>query len=181
MYKKVNTSEELTIYNNIWMECWEEKGYEIDFYDGVAERFLISNSSGVYVGTIEVKEYTLNEENEINTVYPFHELDYLKENMLQTIEVDKAAILKEHRSENLHTIIKVIGDYAMKHKTIYCVGLFEEAFFTSLRDVYKIPIIAVGDPFFYKGDDVIPTLINLKEVFLNIDKYSWLLKIPELK
>jgi len=48
-------------------------------------------------------------------------------------------------------------------------------FYKALRNVYKIPLKAVGEKIYYKGDYVIPALINPKEIYQNKKNYCWIL------
>jgi hypothetical protein len=174
MFKKVETPEELTLFNNIWMGCWLEKGYEFEFYTGPADRFLIQDPSSTFVGTIEFKTYSHHQENNINSVYPFHLIDLIKNSENQTIEIDKVAILKEYRGKNLDRLLTLFAHYSEINQIKYCVVLLERVFFKALKSVYKIPVDAVGEKFYYKGDFVVPAIIYAEKMYQEKEKYQWL-------
>jgi hypothetical protein len=179
MYKKVETPEDLEDFNGIWMECWQEKGYDFEFNAHQSDRFLIKDSSEVWVGTVELQPYTLDEGTEINQAYPFNHLSLLKEDMLHTIIIDKVAILKEYRGKNLDMLLSVVIHHAELHNQKYCVALLERLFYKALRYVYKVPFEMVGEKRFYKGDHVIPSVINLHEIYTNKEQFDWLVDVSE--
>ncbi|WP_102692234.1 hypothetical protein [Rummeliibacillus pycnus] len=175
MYIKVDSVALLNDYNQIWMECWLEKGYGLENDKIPADRYIITDTQNHKVGSIEFKPYSLDITNNINKVYPFYKIESLKNNPNSVVEVDKVAILKQYRGKNLERLLTVFINYAESHNINYCVALLERVFYKALKNVYKIPIKAVGEKIYYKGDYVIPTIVNPREVYQNREKYSWLL------
>ncbi|KAB7707422.1 hypothetical protein F9802_06625 [Bacillus aerolatus] len=176
MYKIVENLEEANVFNQIWMECWLEKGFEFEFSKGLTELLLIKNQNNMNVGTIEVKSYNLKEKNNINQVFPFYKLKTIQQYVDQTAELDKAAILKEHRGENLDRLITSLAHFAEQKEIKYCVALLEGVFCKALRRVYKMPMEVVGEKIFYKGDYVIPAIIHIEKLYKDKKDYSWLMK-----
>lgn len=175
MYIKVNSLALLNKFNEIWMECWLEKGYGLENHNGSSDRYLITGSKDQKIGTIEFKPYTLNPNNNINTVYPFHLIESIINEPNSVIEIDKVAILKQFRGKNLEKLIRLFVNYSEYHSIIYCVVLLERMFYKALKNVYKIPLEPVSEKIYYKGDYVIPSILYPKEIYQNKEKYPWLL------
>ncbi|MCT8137637.1 hypothetical protein H1D32_07655 [Anaerobacillus sp. CMMVII] len=181
IYIKVSTVADLNSFNQIWMECWLEKGYMLDLSSTEADQFIIRNSEKHHIGTIEFKPYYPTKENYINTVFPFHKIDHLARNPEKVREIDKVSILKQHRGKNLERLISLFVGYSEVYKIESCVGLFERVFFKALKNFYKIPVEAVGEPFYYKGDYVIPGVVYPNLIYTEKQRFPWLLSVnPEL-
>lgn len=175
MYKKVETMADLNTYNQIWMDCWLEKGYMLDPNFDDTDRFIILNTENKEIGTIEFKPYYPTLQNYINTVFPFHEIDKLESNPMKVIEIDKVAILRKFRGKNLERLLSLFVHYTEYHQITYCVVLLERVFYRALRNVYKIPVESVSDQMYYKGDYVIPAIIHASEVYTKKENYSWII------
>ncbi|MGX2960657.1 hypothetical protein JNUCC23_15490 [Peribacillus sp. JNUCC 23] len=174
MYIKVDSLALYNQFNNIWIECWLEKGYGLEMEDGPADRYLITDSKDQKVGTIEFKPYLLEPNHNINTVYPFHLIESIKNNPESVIEIDKVAILKQFRGRNLERLLSVFVHYSEQHEISYCVALLERVFYKALRTIYKFPVKSVGEQIYYKGDYVIPAVIYPKDLYQHKEKYPWL-------
>ncbi|MEH7076473.1 hypothetical protein [Neobacillus drentensis] len=175
MYLKVDSLALLNSFNQIWMECWLEKGYVLENENGTSDRYIITDTKDQRVGTIEFKPYSLGLDNNINSVFPFYEIEDIAKNPQSVIEIDKVAILKQYRGKNLDRLLSVFVHYSEKHQISHCVVLLERMFYKALRNVYKIPLQAVGDKIYYKGDYVIPAIIYPQEIYQNKSHYSWVL------
>lgn len=173
MYIKVDSLALLNDFNQIWMECWLEKGYGLEFGNVPTDRYIITDSDDQKIGTIEFKQYNLDPNNNINTVFPFQQIECIQQDPNAVIEIDKVAILKQHRGKNLERLIRLFTEYTEEHHIDYCVVLLERVFFKALKNVYKIPLEAVSEKIYYKGDYVVPSIIYSKEVYQNKEKYSW--------
>lgn len=182
MYMKVDSFALLNEFNQIWMECWVEKGYGFEMSEMDADRFLIIDPNEQKVGTIEFKQYSLNPANNINSVFPFHELEKIKSLKSEHImEIDKVAILKNHRGKNLERLLTLYVEYAQSRQISHCVVLLERLFYRALKTVYKIPLETVGEKIYYKGDYVIPSILYPREIYENKDNYSWLIRPTDIK
>jgi hypothetical protein len=168
----------LNTFNQIWMECWLEKGYMLDLSSEIADQFIIRDSEKRNIGTIEFKTY--DPTSYINTVFPFYKIEHLAINPAQVKEIDKVAILKQHRGKNLERLLSLFVSYTEANRVEYCVVLLERVFYKALKNVYKIPLESVGEQFYYKGDHVIPTVIYPRFIYSNKKNYPWLTYIkPE--
>lgn len=174
MYIKVETLADLNLFNEIWMECWLEKGYMLDPTFDETDRFIILDEDNREIGTIEFKPYYPTMNNYINTVFPFHELEKVEMNPMKVIEIDKVSILKKYRGKNLERLLSLFVHYTDYHQMNYCVVLLERVFYKALRHVYKIPIETVAEQMYYKGDYVIPAIIHSHEVYNHKGDYPWI-------
>ncbi|WP_099354741.1 GNAT family N-acetyltransferase [Fredinandcohnia onubensis] len=159
MYEIVDSENKLKEFNRIWMECWKEKGYEIEPVRG--EKFLFKNDK-VYVGTMELTP--------IHNDFPFKEHPSVKG---KVFEIDKLAILPEHRrSKILANILSTIYQFGIENEVTCFVALIEPKLFKALKVFYKLPVYQLGEKFWYKGDEVVPFAI-LPEDVLNEENYPW--------
>ncbi|RXJ02804.1 hypothetical protein DS745_05705 [Anaerobacillus alkaliphilus] len=181
MYVKVETIADFNIFNQIWMDCWLEKGYMLEpSLEEKSDRFILRDVEKRSIGTIEFKPYYTTFENNINNVYPFHKLQHIASNPKQVVEIDKVAILREYRGKNLERLISLYVSYTEFHKIEYCVGLVERLFYKALRNVYKVPLEAVGEQTYYKGDHVIPAVLYPSLIYKKKVNYPWLTTVkPE--
>src|SRR3569833_1407425 len=96
IYTKVKNDTQLRIFNSIWTRSWEEMGFELEFAKQ-ADRYLIKNRRAKrYVATLELKPFS-GPDSDINTVFPFWDYPYIRDNVHYVHEVDKLSILKEFR------------------------------------------------------------------------------------
>ncbi|MGX9134224.1 hypothetical protein ACWV26_07570 [Rummeliibacillus sp. JY-2-4R] len=172
MYIKVDSLALINDFNQIWVECWLEKGYGLEYGHIPSDRYIITDSENHKVGTIEFKQYTINPHNNINKVYPFQEIEIIQNDPGSVIEIDKVAILKQYRGKNLEQLISLFIQYTEKHHIKYCVVLLERVFFKALKNVYKIPVEAVSEKKYYKGDYVIPSIIYAEKVYQRKDDFD---------
>jgi hypothetical protein len=179
IFIKVETVAELNSFNQIWMECWLEKGYMLDPSSEKSDRYIILDTENRRVGTIEFKPYSETSENHINTVFPFYEIEDVALNPEKVVEIDKVAILKQYRGKNLDRLLSLFVSYTETHQIEHCVVLLERIFYKALKNVYRIPLKSVGDPIYYKGDHVIPTVIYPRVIYSSKKNYPWLDKVNE--
>lgn len=174
IYIQVETVGDLNSFNQIWMECWLEKGYMLDPTDEIVDRFIIQDIDNRNIGTIEFRQYYPTTDNDINTVFPFQKVEHLSMNSKRVIEIDKVAILKQHRGKNLERLLSLCVNYSEFYKIEYCVVLLERVFYKALKNVYKVPLEKMGDPIYYKGDHVIPTVLFPSLIYSRKELYPWL-------
>ena len=167
MYKQVKTIEERKQFNSIWERVWKEKGYEFEYFED-AQQFMFQNQQGIFTGSIEIKPYS----SYIETLYPFsHHID-ISEFTHNIREIDKVSILKESRKKSgLDSMILFLRDYAHLHGVKYYIALIEPSFYLALRMLYRLPFKKLSSKFYYKGDMVIPVIIDAEEVLLQESKY----------
>jgi hypothetical protein len=173
--EQVKSVSELEHFNHIWMEAWAEKGYDIDDSQSL-EQYLIKDDAGFFVGTVEFKRYSPTE-SEINGVFLFSCEPTIQAHKNHIVEIDKVAIMKNHRGRNLDRLLAFISLYTEKHGYRYGICLLEPLFYKALKYVYQLPIKQAGKKRYYKGDDVIPSIINLGYVNQNRFNYSWLTEV----
>ncbi|MDQ0253037.1 hypothetical protein J2S74_000409 [Evansella vedderi] len=177
MYLRVETVGELNCFNQIWMDCWLEKGYMLEPSSDNGDQFIIQNLEKENIGTIEFKPYYPSIENNINKVFPFHKIEHLANAPEKVIEIDKVAILRKHRGKNLETLLSLFVSYTEHYKKEYSLALLERVFYKALKNVYKIPLESVGDPIYYKGDHVIPTVIYPNHIYTRKESFPWLINM----
>ncbi|OCT13864.1 hypothetical protein A8709_20030 [Paenibacillus pectinilyticus] len=171
MFKKVESVLELQRFDEIWTRSWEEKGFELEYSEGKVDRYLIRNDQNDEIGSIEFKAFS--HLSEINAIFPFHHVDKIKHSRT-TIEVDKVAILNEHRGKNLDRLLSAMVCYGETNRVNYYIALIDPLLYRALRVVYKVPSEKLGEKMFYKGDYVYPVYIDVEFVYRNKDQFSWL-------
>jgi hypothetical protein len=176
LFKKVENPLELMIFNRIWMAAWEEKGYELEFTE-TADRCLVEDELGLFVGTVEFIPYVPL--NDIDQVFPFHSIEPIQNHSGKIVEIDKLALKKEYRGKNLDRLLAVISQYTEYHDYHFCIGLIEPKLFIALKKFYRLPIEELGRRMYYKGDDVIPMIIDVSYANQNKNNFPWLMKCLE--
>lgn len=174
MFKPVENELELAMFNGIWSTVWRENGYELEFEDQVLDRFIIMTEEGNCVGTSEIKPY--DRTSPINEVAPFHLHPKVIAAGGAIAEIDKIALLKSFRSKGalVSSILSSAVYCAEKRELRYFVSLLEPIFLRALKITFKVPLERVGEKVFYKGDDVIPVLFHMEEMYRNKHRYDWL-------
>ncbi|WP_336769809.1 hypothetical protein [Bacillus bombysepticus] len=56
MYTKVKTDREKEIFNRIWEDCWNEKGYALEYFQGTDQFIFWKDAQAV--GCVEIKNTT---------------------------------------------------------------------------------------------------------------------------
>ena len=175
MYKKVENELYLAIFNGIWTTVWREKGYELEFSDEVLEQNIISTKKGEFVGTAELKPYIADEHHKINEIAPFHNHPWINECNGRVAEIDKIAILRTFRGKGEHIalILSSIVHSSAQFQLKYLVSLMEPIFMRALRITFKVPLQQVGEKTFYKGDHIIPVILDVGYVIEHAEEFSW--------
>ncbi|MHA6482957.1 GNAT family N-acetyltransferase [Paenibacillus sp. strain BS8-2] len=175
MFKRVENELELAMFNGIWTTVWREKGYELEFAEQVLDRFVVLTDEGQCVGTSEIKYYD-RENSLINEIAPFGEHPKVVASEGFIAEIDKIAILGTYRRKgNLLADILSSAVYAAEKRNMdYFVSLMEPVFLRALSISFKVPLEKLGGEIFYKGDYVIPVIFDMKEMYQNKTRYSWL-------
>ncbi|MFD0620966.1 hypothetical protein ACFQZR_26355 [Paenibacillus sp. GCM10027629] len=179
MYTVVQNHSQLLEFHRIWTEVWREKGFELEYGQEVLDRLIVSDEEGVHVGTFEIKPYHAEKSNPIHQIAPFHEQPELIEPSARVAEVDKVALLKQYRGPNISRLLSAMVHYADKHHLNYFICLLEPVFARALRVSFHVPTTQIAGRTAYKGDDVIPTIIHVREVRENKSDFEWLLPDPQ--
>lgn len=159
-YKLVENEKELKIYNGIWEQVWKNEGYELEYSDGVVDKYLIEED-GQFIGTIEIKSYS--DKSIINQYYPFIENGKIREFMDKTIEIDKVSIKEDCRKSGaLKSSLSALKQYAIKNDVRYAIALMEPKFYRVCR-LIGVPFEEIGGKFFYKGGNVVPVIIDAEK------------------
>lgn len=178
MFEEVNTNEKLAIFNNIWQQCWLEKGYELELSNAVLERFLV-RIDGEYQGTIELKKL---KGSQIEEVFPFSSFEYIKVDFEYVVEIDKLSILPPGRRKNaLGKILSLLTYYSKEYDIRQYIGLMEPKLYIALKRFYRIPVIKLGEKFYYKGDNVVPISIDPRQIYQYKENYDWITYAETLK
>lgn len=180
MFKRVETDWELARFNDIWTTVWKEKGYELEYSDEVLERYVAIAGDGTIAGTAEIKPYRLNG-SAINRVAPFARHPKIADNPGQIAEIDKMAVLPQYRGKLVSDLLSSAVYCAERYRFRYFVSLLEPVFFRALRISYRVPMEKIGEKTYYKGDDVIPVIFEMEEIYTHKSKYDWLVpaRLPE--
>ncbi|WP_270170721.1 GNAT family N-acetyltransferase [Paenibacillus sp. SYP-B4298] len=173
MIKRVENELELAMFNGVWTTVWMEKGFELDVSKEVLDRFVIVTEEGHYVGAAEIKPYSM--QGRINEVAPFQEHPAIRQNPKRVAEIDKIAVLKPYRGRYIRELLSSTIACAEKREIRYYVALMEPVFLRALRITYGVPYEKLGSKRFYKGDDVIPVLLMVEEIYKNKQHYPWLI------
>jgi hypothetical protein len=177
MYKIVENSVELAMFNFIWMTAWREKGFQFEFSEQVLERYLVITDDGEFAGSVEIKPYTGT--GELDNVAPFREHPLIQADPTLAAEIDKVALLPEYRRRYTSDLLSA-GIYSAWTRGIhYMLALLEPVFWRALRITYHVPMETIGEKTFYKGGQVIPTLIKVREIYDHPADYPWLNLNPQ--
>lgn len=157
MINVVNTAKLKTAFDAIWETCWAEKGFE--FEENPYADYFVYEEAGVNCGAFQLCDLTKLPLDD-DSIYLTHPT--VRDNLHQVVEIDKLSILKTYRGNAiLPQLLLFMADYAMEHKKRYFVALCEPILYIALRRMYNVPMEKLGDPFFYKGDNVVPILIDI--------------------
>lgn len=179
MHIKVDqeNQNQLDTFNHIWIECWNEKGYELEFNQN-SDKFIILDENGKVIGTTEFIKYEIGK-NFCEDIYPFKDLQQIKNNHNRVIEIDKIALTKKFRGKNVQEILYTIYKYAQENNIQFAIGLMEPIFYKAMKLFYKMPITKLSRKKFYKGDWVIPVIIDCEYVLNNSQEYKWVSKLDD--
>ncbi|BFH10926.1 hypothetical protein PMJ10TS2_05540 [Paenibacillus melissococcoides] len=132
LIRKVTTKMELDVFNQIVEKVWLEKGYTVEHATLESNCYILYNQHEVPVGTAEFRAVT--PESEVLKYYPPFNVDH-------TVEVDKIAIMKEHRGpEHFARLLGLILDYCKENHIDNYISLLEPSLFNLLKNEMKLPI-----------------------------------------
>ncbi|QAY68286.1 hypothetical protein [Paenibacillus protaetiae] len=159
-------------FDRIWTTVWTEKGYELEYSQHALDRFVAVTPEGDIVGTSEIKPY--HSTGSINEIAPFAVHPKVRSNPGKVAEFDKMAVLKEHRGKPLVDLLSSAVYCAEQHGLRYYVSLLEPVLYRAFRISFHIPMEKIGEKTFYKGDYVIPTILDVEQVYRNKKRFDWL-------
>lgn len=161
MFKKVKTSQELTLFNQILMTNWLEKGYDLEIADGSTELFLFSEDGVNWCATLEIKSFEIEFYRELQFGLQEDRLPKKKDHH-PLLEIDKFSILKKNRGSLtiLSEIMGLVISYGLQRHAAGIVALIEPRFYRAISSrLFKLPTLELAKPFMYKGDMVQPMVI----------------------
>ncbi|MDX8365296.1 GNAT family N-acetyltransferase [Cytobacillus sp. IB215665] len=174
MYKVVNCTSQLELFNNIKQCCWQEKGFEME-RNQHSDKFLLIANNGEVGGTVEFTPSTYMS-NFTRDIFK----DVITEDM-KVLEIDGYAVLPKYRGVLGMSGIRLAVQYAEKYKYTHAVALCDPKVFHYIHKVYKCDIKQVSDMFFYKGADVIPAIMDAIVVYENKHTFKWWKEMTEIK
>lgn len=160
------------MFNFIWMTVWKEKGFDFEFTENALARYLVISEHGEYVGSTEFKAYT--GKGNPDRVAPFRSHPKVKADLSAVIEIDKVALLPEYRRKYTSDLLSACVHFAWQQQYHYMIALMEPVFYRALRITFRVPMEKVGSKTLYKGDTVIPVVINVKQIYDNPERFEWL-------
>lgn len=172
MYKQVNSSKGVQQFHQIKEIVWNEKGFEMEYAKEGSDIYVMFTENGEAGGTVEFTPYAKISEFMKNLFK-----DVLEDER-NVMELDSVAVLPHARGTLGREIICLMVDYAEKHEYSHVVAIFDPTFFKSLKNSYHFDIKQVKDPLYYKGDYVIPAILNVKDMYQNKqdEKFLWYFK-----
>ncbi|MCC3377351.1 hypothetical protein [Cohnella sp. REN36] len=173
MFKQVDNEMELALFNFIWMTAWREKGFEFEFSTRVLGRYVVITPQGEYVGSAEFKPYAPGG-GPLEEIAPFAFHPNVAADPSRVAEIDKIALLKEWRGDYTSELLSSAVHFAQEYGYHYFVSLLEPVFYRALRITYRVPMEKVGPAKFYKGDQVVPVVFDMKRMYENPSQYEWL-------
>lgn len=177
VFKKVENQADKEVFHHIKRLVWEGASYDME-YGRDGSDLYIAYIDGVPGGTFEFTPYPQFTRLFMKELF----IDAVNEDM-SAVELDSFAVLPEYRGELGREIIRFMIYYAQKNGYTHGIGISAPYVFKSFNNTYHIRSEQVGEKIWYKGDDVIPTLFHLKEVYDHLDdkKYAWYKTPVELK
>ena len=158
-FTKVSSIEQLKVFNELWVQVWQEKGYQLEFTEEECDRFILFERE-LPIGTIEFKKY--NRSSIINGTFPFY---LTTSNYAKVVEVDKIALIKKHRTiKNFGKILRLLSNYIDTYRIDGFIGLMEPMLYRLLHIKLGDNIISAGKKFYYKGDFVIPIFFETQKL-----------------
>ncbi|RJE90928.1 hypothetical protein D3P07_02265 [Paenibacillus sp. 1011MAR3C5] len=171
MIIRVENERERSQFDNLWMEVWDEKGFEHEKTVGDAYLLYVG---GKPAGTAEFAPYDPQGADELHRVFDFSGIDCIRRHHRQVFVIDKFAIAKEFRSSSaLDLLMYNLFDYAETRQKLFAIALLDPLLYRLIRFHYHFRVEKVGDRTSYKGAEVIPVLID-SNYFLNRKwDYAW--------
>lgn len=171
MLKRVETELDLAYYNFIWMTAWREKGYEFEFADRVLDRFVVLTPDRQYVGTAEFKPFR-PDGGAFESVADIGKMPVLAADRHKVAEIDKFALLPEYRGKYVNELVASVVLVAKERGIRYFVSLLEPLFYRALRISFRAPMTVLGPKTYYKGDYVLPVVIDAQEAVERPERFG---------
>ena len=187
MFKKVETENEQAIFEQIWSDVCEEKGFLPDPCVDHATRYLIDNRLVVngqtvvpeegfqYIGTIELVPYNPAVYTTVEGRFePYDTYHKVKDHGHRTFEIDKLCITKDYRSKgHLPDVLHALMEHGEEANVKYYIATTEYAFYRTLKIGCSVKLEQIGDRIRRPKNSMIPMLCDVDVLFARIDEYEW--------
>jgi len=173
MYHLIKNQQEMNQFNAIFKECFVEKGYETETFQGKALRYLIHNKYGKNAGTLELIPYAPKSGlTTIEDMFAFSTLPQLKEISHDRVyEIDKLAVLEtERKNGTLDNMMGTIFRVAKEMNIDMYVALINPMLFRAVKMVYRMPIEKCGKIIRTEHYDIQPMIFHVKKA---LEDPSW--------
>ncbi|MEK3882773.1 hypothetical protein [Paenibacillus sp. PL2-23] len=171
MIIQVANDKQKIVFDHIWMQVWDEKGFEHEHVDGDCFLFY---TEGKAAGTVQF--------------VPFHDQalaewsDFLHQDAIerlgrypgQVFIIDKFAISRGFRSSNLLDLLMFsLFEYAESRDQLYAVALLDPLLYRLIRFQYHFRVEKIGPKAMYKGAEVIPILMDSRYFLSRKAELGW--------
>ncbi|PHA02313.1 N-acetyltransferase [Bacillus pseudomycoides] len=169
MYKYVNSIKDLQTFHQIKKVVWDEKGFEMEYAKEGSDLFLLMDEEGEAGGTIEFTPYSKTRD------FMRDVFDNSLGDKMHVMEWDSGAVLPKFRGKLGRNMVCLMVDYAERYGYTHVIGIYDPRFFNSVKNKYKFEIEQIDKEFYYKGDYVIPAILNVAEMYNNKkdERFSW--------
>jgi hypothetical protein len=173
MYEIVTTQHQKELFDSIWQEVWEEKGYEVEQTENTISQLLLKENEN-YVGTVEFKKLT---DSESQNAFDFEAFPLLQRDYTTIVEIDKLAVAKGYRKiSTLRNILSTIVYFSKESDIPWLVALIEPQLYAVVSRHFWGDVQKLGPAFYYKGDNVIPICIDASVQTPTKKEYPWLVE-----
>lgn len=148
MYKLVVTNDEKMLFDQLYQPSFEEKGYELEEYNGEQYSYLVENKYGEYAGTVELIEFN-QEKSMLANPQIFVQCELL-EDAVSVWEVDKISVKAEERkNKTLNNIMETIYEICKEKQIEYLIAEMNPVLCRALKveytlDIYRLSGIVKG-------------------------------------
>lgn len=171
MISRVENEREQKIFDSIWMEVWDEKGFEHETTEGEAYLLYVEEQPA---GTVQFIPYDPEQASELHRVFDFSEIERVRNSGGRVFIIDKFAIVKAFRSTSaLDLLMFSLFEYAEKRRQLYAVALLDPLLYRLIRFHYHFKVERVGGRTEYKGAEVIPILIDSRYFLDRKGEFDW--------
>jgi hypothetical protein len=177
-------------FDEIWTSVYLKSNYELEPFNGdEVIRYLVKHrEQELYVASIEVVFNYAKNGQDYDYLFAFSSLGEIKSDLEHTVIIQKVAILQEYQNQGyLEVLLYTLSLLKEEHNLRFGIAFIEPNLYLALKMLYRISVKRCGKKFLYKGDEVIPVLIDIRDTYNRTDELSWLknlknnLKKPNLQ
>lgn len=185
MLRLVNSEYLKQVFDEIWKQVYSLCNYELEEFNGEdVVRFVVKHhTKETHVGTIEILLDYKKNGKDYEDLFKFSKTKEIKRKQKKTCIIQKVAILPEYQGGGYLEYLLNGMVYAIeKHDLDYAIAFIEPKLYLALKMMYGVEIFKPINPdtgksakrFEYKGDDVIPVVIDLKATLTKKEKLTWI-------